>query len=64
MSLSFAKIKLPSIPKVSIKQPKIPTQKSIATPNFAKYTKLVKIPKVPKVTILKNAIKKVKNKGY
>ena len=80
MVVSFKKLKAAGLPKTSakftkmakvgklvfpkIKSVKIPKAKSLPKLDFSKYAKTVKPIKAKKVTLIKRAIKKVKNVGY
>lgn len=77
MNLSFTKLKnaglpktsakfaaftkAPKMPKISIKRPKVSKGSLPKSFDFSKMTKVAKLPKTPKVSIIKRAIKKVKN---
>lgn len=61
-SAKFASFtKAPKMKAVSIKQPKIPNTSIPKSFDFSKMAKIAKLPKTPKVSIIKRAIKKVKN---
>jgi hypothetical protein len=61
-SAKFASLtKAPKLPKISIKQPKVTKANLSKSFDFSKMTKVAKLPKTPKVSIIKRAIKKVKN---
>jgi hypothetical protein len=47
-----------------IAQPKIPKGNAPASFNFGKFTKMPKTPKAAKMSIVKAAVKKVKNVGF
>lgn len=65
ISAKFAKFAAPfKSPSISIKQPKIPSEKTPASFNFAKFSKIAKLPKAPKVAVLKMAIKKAQKVRY
>ena len=59
---SFKMPKAPSSFKIT--QPKIPKGNAPTSFNFSKFTKTPKTPKAAKMSIVKAAVKKVKNVGF